>query len=110
MPPVAVLPTMVVELAIYGLMAGLLFHLIRTKKLALDLYISLIGAMLTGRVVAGIVRAFIFSPGQVTMKAWATSYFVTALPGIVIQLILIPAIVYALMQARLIPQRYSKGA
>ena len=110
MPPVAVLPTMVVELAIYGLMAGLLFHLIRTKKLTLDLYISLIGAMLVGRVVAGLVRAFIFSPGQVTMKAWATSYFVTALPGIVIQLILIPAIVYALMQARLIPQRYSKGA
>jgi len=78
MPPVAVLPTMVVELAIYGLMAGLLSHLIRTKKLALDLYISLIGAMLTGRVVAGIVRAFIFSRVQVTMKAGATSYFVPA--------------------------------
>ena len=31
-----------------------------------------------------------------TMAAWATSYFVTSLPGIVIQLALIPSIVFAL--------------
>ena len=110
MPPAAYLPTMIVELAVYGLVAGLLFQFIRTKKMAPDLYISLIGAMLIGRIVAGIVRALVFSPGQLSMQAWVTSYFVTGLPGIVIQILLIPAIIYALMQARLIPPRYSKGA
>lgn len=110
MPMAAYLPNMVVELAIYGIVSGLMMQFIHTKKLSFDLYISLIFAMLTGRVVAGVVRAVIFSPGQISMQAWVTSYFVTALPGIIIQLILIPSIIYALTQARLIPQRYPKGA
>ncbi len=106
MPPAAVLPAMVIELAVYGIVAGLGMALVRTKKLSADLYISLIAAMLTGRIVAGVAKALIFAAGSTTMAAWATSYFVTGLPGIVIQLILIPAIVIALEKARLVPMRY----
>lgn len=106
MPPAAVLPAMVIELAVYGMVAGLGMALVRTKKLSADLYISLIAAMLTGRIVAGVAKALIFAAGSTTMAAWATSYFVTGLPGIVIQLILIPAIVIALEKARLVPMRY----
>ena len=106
MPPVAVLPAMMIELAAYGIVAGLGMALIRTKKLSADLYISLIAAMLTGRIIAGVATALIFAAGSTTMAAWATSYFVTGLPGIVIQLILLPAIVIALEKARLIPLRY----
>ncbi|HOA35212.1 MAG: ECF transporter S component [Dethiobacteria bacterium] len=106
MPPAAVLPAMLVELAVYGIAAGLCISLIRTGKLYADLYISLIAAMLTGRIVAGIARALIFAPGTMTAAAWATSYFVTGLPGIIIQLALLPSIVFALEKARLIPARY----
>ncbi len=106
MPPAAVLPAMVIELAVYGVIAGLGMLLIRTKKVTADLYISLVLAMLTGRIVAGAARALIFAVGETTMATWATSYFITSLPGIVIQLILIPAIVIALERARLIPRRY----
>lgn len=106
MPPAAVLPAMVIELAVYGVIAGLGMLLIRTKKVTADLYISLVLAMLTGRIVAGATRALIFAVGETTMATWATSYFITSLPGIVIQLILIPAIVIALERARLIPRRY----
>ncbi len=106
MPPAAVLPAMVIELAVYGIVAGLGMALVRTKKLSADLYISLIAAMLTGRIVAGVAKALIFAAGSTTMAAWATSYFVTGLPGIVIQLILVPAIVIALEKARLVPMRY----
>lgn len=103
MPPVAILPVMMIELAVYGLVSGLMMTLIRTKKIYLDLYISLIIAMLTGRIVAGLARAFIFARGATTMATWVASYFVTSLPGIIIQLVLIPTIVFALMNARLIP-------
>lgn len=106
MPPAAVLPAMMIELAVYGIVAGLGMALVRTKKLSADLYISLIAAMLVGRIIAGAAKALIFAAGSMTMAAWATSYFVTSLPGIVIQLILIPAIVIALEKARLIPLRY----
>ncbi len=108
MPPAAVLPGMLVECGVYGLAAGLLMQLVRTKHLYADLYISLAAAMLLGRVVSGIAKALIFSAGSYSMASWVAGSFVTALPGIVIQLALLPSIVYALMRARLIPQRYPK--
>ena len=108
MPPAAVLPGMLVECGVYGLAAGLLMQLVRTKHLYADLYISLAAAMLLGRVASGIAKALIFSAGSYSMASWVAGSFVTALPGIVIQLALLPSIVYALMRARLIPQRYPK--
>lgn len=108
MPPAAVLPGMLVECGVYGLAAGLLMQLVRTKHLYADLYISLAAAMLLGRVVSGIAKALIFSAGSYSMASWVAGSFVTALPGIIIQLALLPSIVYALMRARLIPQRYPK--
>lgn len=108
MPPAAVLPGMMVECGVYGLAAGLLMQLVRTKRLYADLYISLVAAMLLGRVVSGAAKALIFSAGSYSMASWVAGSFVTALPGIIIQLALLPSIVYALMRARLIPQRYHK--
>ncbi len=110
MPAAAVLPGMMVELALYGLTSGLLMKIVRTGKTYPDLYISLIAAKLAGIVAAGIVKALTFSAGSYTAAAWTTGYFVTALPGIIIQLVLVPAIVNALMRARLIPARYPRKA
>ena len=107
MPPMAYLPAMMVECATYGLATGLLLKFVRTHNLTADLYISLIGAMLLGRVVSGVAKALIFSPGM-AMSVWITSSFVTALPGIVIQLVLIPQIIRILMKAKYLPQRYAK--
>lgn len=108
MPPVAYLPPMLVECAVYGCVSDLLMQFIRTKKVYVDLYISLIVAMLSGRIIAGLAKALIFARGNITIASWATSYFVTSLPGIIIQIVLIPSIVFALMKAKLIPERYQK--
>ena len=110
MPPVPYLPPMLIELAVYGLIAGLCMLLIRTKKIYADLYISLISAMLIGRIVSGVLKALIFSPGNYSIAMWTTSYFVTSLPGIAIQLALIPTIIFALEKANLIPARYARNA
>ena len=106
MPPAPVLPGMLVELGAYGLITGLMMQLLNTRKIYLDLYISLITAMLIGRVIAGITRALIFASGAYSMAAWTTSFFIRSLPGMVIQIILIPSIVFALEAARLIPKKY----
>lgn len=108
MPPMAYLPSMLIELAVYGFVAGLMMRFVRTKKTYLDLYISLITALLAGRIVAGVSKALIFAAGEYSVAVWATSYFVTALPGLLIQLALIPTIVVAFEKARLIPVRYRK--
>lgn len=107
MPPMEMLPSMMVECAVYGLVAGIMM-LVKTRKVYGDLYLSLICAMLAGRIVAGITKALIFNFGAYSMSAWIASSFVTSWPGIVIQIVLIPTIVFALMKARLIPERYPK--
>ena len=108
MPPAPMLPPMMIELSVYGAVSGFLFDRIRTKNIFADLYISLIPAMLIGRVIAGLARAWIFAPGGFSLAMWASSYFVKSLPGIVIHLILIPAIVIALEKAKLTKTRYPK--
>lgn len=108
MPGPAYLPPMMVECATYGLVSGLVLKYVHTRKTYGDLYIALICAMIAGRVVAGVAKALIFTPG-LALSAWVASSFVTALPGIVIQLVFLPTVVQALMKARVIPVRYRKG-
>lgn len=109
MPPAAMLPSMMLELAVYGCVSGLMMRFIRTKNAYADLYISLIAALLCGRVVAGLMQALIFSKGAYSMTAWVSGYVVTSWPGTLIQLVLLPSVVFALMKAHLIPERYPKN-
>ncbi len=105
MPLAAALPGMVTECVVYGSVTGIMLQLVHTKKTYLDLYISMITAMALGRVVAGFAKAFIFAPGT-PIFAWVTTSLVTGLPGIALQLALVPSIVYALIRAKLLPMRY----
>ena len=109
MPPVAMLPSMMVECAVYGLVTGLGMRFVRTRCATADLYISLVSAMILGRTVAGLAKSLIFAPGT-PVFAWVTTSLVTGIPGILIQLVLMPAIVFALTQAKLLPKRYPKEA
>lgn len=108
MPPIAMLPAMMVELAVYGTVAGLMMKLVHTKNTYVDLYISLIAAIICGRVLAGIAKALIFAKGSYTIATWVAGSVVTSWPGTVIQLVFIPTIVFALMKSHLIPERYPK--
>lgn len=109
MPGWGYLPNMMIELALYGLISGIMISLVHTGKQTVDLYISLVTAMLAGRILTGIARALtlgIFMP--VTLKSWATGYFVSSLPGIILQLVLLPVLYMALQRAKLIPTRYQR--
>ncbi len=108
MPVAAKLPPMMIELAVYGFVSGLLIHFVKTGKIIFNLYISLIVAMITGRIAAGLARALFFAGGTYSWSAWAASYFIKSLPGIIVQLILIPLIYFALRRARLVDERMEK--
>lgn len=98
MPPI--FPTgvsMAFEMAAYGLLVGLLYS--RSKwKCVLSLYRSLILAMLGGRVVWGVVRVICsgVSGNPFTWKLFLSGAFLTAIPGIVLQLVFIPLVMVAL--------------
>ncbi len=102
MPPMGYLPGMLCELAVYGLVSGILLRVVNTKHNIANIYISLIGAMICGRVTYGILNSLIFQAGDYSLQIWLTSAFVTSIPGIVIQLIVIPILVFALQKAGLI--------
>lgn len=108
MPNAVGLVSMVPELMAYGLTSGLMMKLVRTGKLGRDLYIALIAAMLLGRVAGGIASALFYLGGgkAFSIAIWVSSYFAGTLPGIAVQLILIPLLVITLVKARVIPQRY----
>ena len=67
----------------------------KMKKDIKSLYISLIPAMLCGRIVWGLVSAavYAFTGGIFTWELFLMGGFINALPGILIQLVLIPALV-----------------
>ena len=101
MPPAPVLPSMLCELTVYGLMTGLLNKVVKIENGLVKNYVVLIGAMLCGRITYGILNALIFKAGSYSMAAWTSAAFVTALPGIIIQLVLIPILVDRLKKANL---------
>ena len=99
MPPLMPIGiAMCFELATYGLMAGLLYKWLPKKKPYV--YVALIGAMLCGRVVWGVARVVLFGLGQSEFgwAAFMAGAFLNAIPGIILQIVLIPIIVMALQK------------
>ncbi|MEG0751769.1 MAG: ECF transporter S component [Oscillospiraceae bacterium] len=102
MPPMAILPGMLCELAVYGLVTGLLIKYVHTGIKPANLYVALVGAMLAGRLTYGVLNALIFKAGAYSMQLWLGAAFVTSIPGIIAQLVFIPLIVLALERAKLV--------
>ena len=93
--------SMAFELAAYGLVSGLVCAAFPEKDLK-SVYISLVAAMLAGRVVMGLVNAVLyrFLGTPYGFREFFAAGFVNALPGIIIHLLLIPPIVLAIEKAR----------
>ena len=106
MPGAGYLPQMMIELAAYGFFSGLFANIIHLGNGFADLMVSLIGAMLAGRVIAGLARALIFAKGSYAFSMWFASFFANMIPGLILHIVLIPVVVYALQKSRLIPERF----
>lgn len=104
MPPI--FPTgiaMAFELAVYGAVAGLIFAKVRHTLPMI--YATLVAAMLAGRLVWGAVcfaLAALFNL-NFPFSAFLAGAFITALPGIICQLIIIPAIMAAVIRRNMLP-------
>ncbi len=104
MYPTAV--AMAFELATYGVVVALMFR----WNCLRSLYRALIVAMLAGRIVWGLLMSVLLGFGKFTFAAFLAGAFTNAVPGIILQLVLIPAIMLALGRAKLVPIRGGKHA
>ena len=103
MPPMY--PTalcMAFELATYGVVAGLMYRALPKKKS--NIYVSLIVAMIAGRLVWGAARFLCtgLDPSKFGFAAFWAGAFTGAIPGIILHILLIPLLVMALERAKLI--------
>ena len=94
--------SMAFELATYGLVSGILYSRLRNQGTR-GIYLSLLGAMLLGRVIWGVSRWIMMAFGtQFSIALFIAGGFTSAIPGIILQLILIPVVILALQKAKLI--------
>lgn len=107
MPPFPGFVFMAFELATYGLKSGYLFYNYFKKEYKLtNIYISLIGAMIAGRIVYGLVKLvfikFILGAGAYNISLWIVDTISSSIPGIILQLVLIPYLIVVLHKRKLI--------
>jgi uncharacterized membrane protein len=111
---------MMVELAVYGFVAGFVFGLLRRGKgerkgkigaligfferTAAGIYLSLIVAMLVGRLFWGLARFILsgFGGSGFLFKSFIAGAFVNAVPAWILHIVLIPLIIFALQRAKVI--------
>lgn len=88
---------MAFELLTYGAVAGFLYSISKWQCVR-ALYRCLISAMLAGRLVWGIVQCIQLglTNGTFTWQIFFASAFIDAIPGIILQLVLIPCVMVAL--------------
>ena len=87
---------MAFELAAYGALAGLMHRILPRRKLYI--YVSLLTAMIIGRLVWGSAMFICLglSGGSFTFAAFLAGAVTNAIPGIIIQIVLIPVLVMVL--------------
>ena len=101
MPPLLTAIAMTFELCTYGMVSGLLWR--KSKKNTASIYITLIVAMVAGRLVWGAAQLVILglNDSVFTLAAFWAGAVANAIPGIIVQLVLIPILVVALRKANL---------
>ena len=103
MPPFSTALPMAFELATYGFIVGFIYKLLPKK--AVCIYVSLLSAMVCGRIVWGFVRFIIagLNKTQFSLSAFWAGAVANAIPGIILHIVLVPIIVMALEKAKVIP-------
>jgi len=102
MPPMPNALAMAFELAVYGFCTGLFYKLLPKKNVFI--YASLIISMICGRIVWGIASLIIYGlQGKAfTWQIFAAGAVVNAIPGIILQVVLIPLIIIALKRGNML--------
>ncbi len=103
MPPVYTAIPMAFELAVYGAASGIFYRAFSKRSLK-GIYLSLIPSMLLGRVVWGGVKFILagLNHTEFSFALFLGGAFTTAIPGIILQLILVPLLVCAAEKAKLV--------
>lgn len=96
MPPFVTALCMAFELATYGAIVGILYAKLAHNKYRI--YLSLLSAMLAGRIVWGLMSMVVYGVQGTgfTFQMFIGGAIINAVPGIILQLVLIPTLIFTL--------------
>ncbi len=94
-----------VELCTYGLVIGLVYKCFAKKNVG-AVYASLVSAMISGRIVWAAAKNVVLglSGKSFTFEMFLSGAFLEAIPGIILQLVLIPVLMVVLQRAGYLPE------
>lgn len=107
-PPLFIAIPMCIELAGYGFFTGFMNE--KLGKSSKNIYISLITAMFAGRIAYGVATYFVTTfallgsgGGEYTIAAFVTSgAMLGGIPGIISHIIIVPSVLFAINQAKVL--------
>ncbi len=97
------------EMATYAFVAGFLYN--RSKWQCIKaLYRCMLATMVAGRVIRGVVQLSLIglSGNTVSFGAFFTGTIIAGIPGIVLQLIIVPAVMLAIHRTKPVPFKHHK--
>lgn len=97
---------MAAELGVYGAVSGLIYGRCKKQNTA-AVYGSMLAAMVLGRAAWGVSELLLLGLDSTafTWQTFAAGAFFNAVPGIILQLILVPAVMAGLDRAGLVPYK-----
>ena len=89
---------MAAELCVYGFVAAWIFEVLHRRKVW-AIYASMIPAMIAGRVAWGVTKSMLFLlvSKMFTWELFVAGALINAVPGLILQLIVVPVLVMLLM-------------
>ncbi|MDO4766264.1 MAG: ECF transporter S component [Eubacteriales bacterium] len=98
MPPFQVAIAMTFEMATYGLVAGYIYFKMKKSNPLAAVYTALVSAMILGRIVWGIAQMILMGVqgNPFGFQAFLGGALFSAIPGIILQLVLVPALILLL--------------
>lgn len=96
------------EMTVYGIIPCLLYKRYDSKKKSIvSLYFSLISAMILGRIIRGIMEVILLGiqGKSFVAEAFFSGVILNGIPGMVIQLIVVPIVVIVLEQSNVLKKK-----
>ena len=102
LPGAVMLPVLLVECIVGSLLAAFMERLLPFEKAAGDISLCFAISILLGRLTGSLVSALLFMAAGLPAAFWTGGYFLVSVPGMLIEMVLLPIVAYALVNAGLI--------
>lgn len=98
-PSAVMLPVLLAECLAGSVLVGLMKKILPFRKVSGDLSLCFALSILLGRVAGSVLSALLFMEGDLASAFWTGGYFIVSIPGMLIEMVLLPIVAAALVKS-----------